>query len=145
MEWHRVPAVDDNQQTQRGKTIMDPVYLKPHCPSDLNPRFKKILSTKCASVETSSTAEQHARVGANRCLHLVAWLRHTPNQFCLRRLSRPWMRLPRPLRRRRARIAVALRDGWTRRVKLGSSLSIHDEIPIPDLSGEEAGNMKLWT
>ena len=37
-----------------------------------------------------------------------------------------------------APLGAALRDGWTPRAPLGSSLPVHDEIPIPDLCMPQA-------
>ena len=55
-------------------------------------------------VETSATAEQHAGIRANPCLHLVARLSHAPDPFC------PWrlLRLSRRRRRQRARLCTKI-------------------------------------
>ena len=53
-------------------------------------------------VETSATAEQHACIRANPCLHLVARLSHAPDPFCPWRFSR----MSRRRRRRRARLGT---------------------------------------
>ena len=65
------------------------------------PKGRLHLLAHCL-VETSATAEQHAGIRANPCLHLVSRLNHAPDPFC------PWWlsRMSRRRRRRRARLCT---------------------------------------
>ena len=93
------------------------VYLLTLLPP-LESWVQKFLSTKCSSAKTSAAAEQHANVWENQCLHIVAWLSHKHDQFCLWQLTQRW-------RWRRARVCTkgyglwaelaggTLRDRWT--------------------------------
>ena len=68
-------------------------------------------------VETSATAEQHAGIRANPCLHLVARLSHAPDPFC------PWL-LSRLSQRRRRRRALLCTNVETPRSPSGPILHV---------------------
>ena len=71
-------------------------------------------------VETSATAEQHAGIRANPCLHLVARLSHASDTLCPWRFSR----MSRRRRRRRARLCT--------KVETPSGPNLHVELCVAD-------------